>query len=144
MSDIYGLLQDDHRRLAAQLDGVDPHDGEAFRSFGAELMAHAEAEEATFYAALDSYSEAAPYVADAKREHVKLRALSVDLDLGQNVDLAAATLELKTALLDHVEDEEGAIFDAARRLLSAAQVQAVGEEFSRRKQAIGERAAARA
>lgn len=102
-----------------------------------QLLAHAKAEEETFYRALAREGEQGE-AKHAEREHrdiesalTELMALDVD-----DADWSAALEQLTQTVQHHVKEEEGDVFEAAERALDAEALEKLAEQFAqnRRKQ----------
>ncbi|MBV8169965.1 MAG: hemerythrin domain-containing protein [Alphaproteobacteria bacterium] len=143
---ILDVLEQDHDRLRALVLKVDEaaddmaHVGlEAlFHEFKIKVLAHTRAEEDTFYAALqaiDATEDAAEHAVD---EHEAVEAVLALLD---TVDVGSATWRagfhrLREALLQHIADEESALFTAARAVLDEAAQRRLAHAFDAERQRL--------
>jgi hemerythrin superfamily protein len=96
-----------------------------------QLLAHAKAEEETFYRALAREGEQGE-AKHAEREHRDVEAalaelLALDVD---DADWSAALEQLTQAVQHHVEEEESAVFEAAERSLDAAELEKLAEQLT--------------
>lgn len=126
--DIYALIYSDHlqaRQMIAEIDSIP--DGRhrerlnLFRQLKKDLTAHNDAEEASFYVALEEYDNTRGFVSEGKHEHHEVEAL---LDALDDRDLTPEQWRAKFAhfremLFHHIEEEEGEVFARAREVFSA-------------------------
>jgi iron-sulfur cluster repair protein YtfE (RIC family) len=101
----------------------------------AELQAHWEAEEAVLYPPLGNDEQAVALISEAMKVHQEARSLTLEmaLGLGSTDDFATMVQRLREAMFVHMEQEEGAIFDRARQVLTAEQAETLGAEFERQR-----------
>lgn len=126
---IYTYLKKDHRVVADLMDRVVKEPSaraQLFERIKHELTLHADAEEITFYQTLEraSRSKAAEEkVEHAYDEHADIRKYLDKLSsLRVTTDEWMITFgEFKYAVTHHVEEEEGEIFEKAKKYLSEAQ-----------------------
>lgn len=135
MPDIYTLLKQDHDELRPMLDELAEGKQGPFERMASELKAHSEAEEKTFYKALESRPETKDLVADGYKEHNEADRLAQELMTakGSSSAFAAKAKELKAAVDHHIQEEEGQLFEKARGLLSMDEARAIGEKFEQAK-----------
>lgn len=140
--ELFRILTRQHREVDAMLSQLATVEDTEIRGkllpvLEQQLLAHAKAEEETFYRALAREGEKGE-AKHAKREHrdietalSKLMALDLDDD-----DWDDALQHLTETVQHHVEEEEGDVFDAARRSLDPERLDEVAAEFTehRRKQ----------
>jgi len=125
---IYDYIINDHRVVARLINDLlevrlPPVRVTIFEQIRGELIAHSEAEEQTFYAALTAASNNADMgerMSHARHDHAEVAEL---LDLLHDMPVADVMWmekfgELTQAVRHHVEEEEGIVFSHARRLLS--------------------------
>lgn len=140
--DILALIKADHEMVSSELNKIKtrtetPSRGarnEDFDRIHLELLAHMHAEEEIFYPPLESQMR--EQMSDALEEHKKIRT---DLtELGQSwSEQAEFTQKLKQLEEDinhHVEEEEGEIFDGARKIIGMDRLQQMGSQFEEEKQ----------
>lgn len=129
--DIYMYLKKDHKHVTNLMDEVllarnSDHREALFEEIKLELQLHADAEEATFYKAIESATrskaveeqmEHADEEHDEIRDYLeKLSALSIDSE-----EWIEQFGEFKHAVSHHVKEEENEIFEKARKYLSDKQ-----------------------
>jgi hemerythrin superfamily protein len=140
--DIYSLIKQDHQEVASLFRRLQAAEGfsetseQLFAQLREELDLHAHAEERVWYAALREAEGTQELVEEALEDHALVQNL---LD-----ELAAAHLDaeawneklerLEAHIEDHVEHEEGHIFDMARRLFTAAQIAELAQRWQAAKQ----------
>lgn len=144
--DIYDYIRNDHRKVADLIDellsvNLQAFQLKVFEKIRLELSLHAEAEEQTFYKALEAASRNASIedrVAHAREDHDEMRDLMTFL-------MAEATTgprwmekfgELKHAIEHHMKEEETEIFAKARNLLSTEQADQLALDMEAFKQKI--------
>jgi hemerythrin superfamily protein len=142
--DALELIRSDHREVdalfavalgdntpAAQRRGAIPKILEA-------LTVHAEMEEALFYPALRKAGgkDERDSVLEANEEHgmVKDMIAKIESIRGRDETLEAKLTVLKELVQHHVKEEEGTIFDEARKALGEERLQRLGEEMQRFKE----------
>ena len=141
--DIYALLKQDHERAKGLFEKINgSEDGrerdKLFQELRRELLLHKEAEERTFYAALSNLPEISDRIEEAMEEHVDVEELLEELDGldSEDDDFAAQLEELREEVEHHVEEEEGDIFEQARKLLDETQAKKLAREFQAEKDKI--------
>lgn len=139
--DIYDRLKQDHDRqrdLAAKIaettgDSDDRH--RLWDEFKAEVEAHANAEEQTFYATLiedpDTQEKARHSVSEHKDAADLLEELST-LEMSSGGWLQKFK-KLKDELEHHVDEEENEVFSKARQVISEDEATRLAEQFDERK-----------
>lgn len=147
MATIYEVLKKDHRKVEGLLDRlVHSADADAktrtslIEQIRDELIPHSRAEEAVFYNSLSSIPEAKQLIRHSYVEHMEAEALLRSLQ-GLNVvgvEWTVVAKKLRDAVLHHIEEEEGKIFDAAKQLLAGVEVQMMAEAFEEMKPKIRE------
>ena len=149
--DIYSYLKKDHdkvNKLMKQITEARAAEErqELFDTMSSELLLHASTEEQTFYRALEErggkqLQEKADH---AEQEHDEIESLIQQLRKS-NPEESAWLINfgvLKHAVEHHVEEEEGEIFDKARKILSEHQAERLAEEMDALKQQRSARPAA--
>lgn len=115
------------------------HKKELYLQLKEELLSHMEGEERTLYAHLidDVHDEEAEEVAlQAEDEHQEARDLMTKLDnMGiETLGWETTFKELKECILQHVEEEESALFAEAKEDFSREELLEFGDEFLEAKQ----------
>lgn len=138
MPDIFTALHDDHDDLAKALTGLTVGDESEFACVSADLQAHWEAEENSFYSTLEGDEEAKPLITQAKKDHQEARSLMLGLVLHMEgkADPADTLDRLREALSKHFEWEEKVVFKTAGRVLTGGQSVSMAEEFLRQRQVV--------
>jgi hemerythrin superfamily protein len=144
---IYECLRKDHRKVETLLNRLvkatkEDADGwqEIVEQIRDDLIPHARAEESVFYNAIRQLDPGNELVRHSYTEHLKaeteLRALLAMKAIDVNwSDLAR---RLRKDLLHHVEEEEGKVFPAAKKLFSQDEAIGIGAAFERLKASIRE------
>ncbi len=137
---IYQSLKNDHDNVEELLQklrnaqGAGAEEG-TFQKMKMELIIHSKAEEKVFYSALRNHSEARDLVQHAKTEHKKVEDLLQEMSsldpMGE--DFQTRLEELRSAVQDHVEEEEGQMFDLARKLITDDEARRLDEAFQEEK-----------
>lgn len=151
--DIYAYLKMDHQKVANLMERVVSNDipeqrATMYEMIKHELTLHAETEEATFYAAIDKATESRKIEDDlehAHGEHDEIRECLQNIDRTNYSEPLWMTyfLKLKELVTHHVEEEEGEVFDDARKVLSDAQAVELAEMMDHLKQVkLGKKTAA--
>ena len=141
--DIYERLKQDHetqRDLAAQImetSGDSEERRSLWNRFKPEAVAHANAEEQTFYAALIGRPEGQEKARHSVSEHKEADDLIEELD---EMDMGSGGWiqkfeKLKDDVEHHMDEEENEVFALAQKLLSDAEERSLADEFEQRKQA---------
>lgn len=140
---IYDLLHNDHETVAALFEQMTATESAGQRErllaqLKLELMAHSEAEDIVFYQPLKQVDEARGIVLEAAEEHRVVARLLGELERlsAENERWAARLTVLKELVEHHVEEEEGALFKAARGAFDRAQEREMGVEFTAEKKRI--------
>lgn len=145
--DIYSRLKKDHRKVGDLMKQVlaarsAMRRKEIFMEIKEALTLHAEAEEATFYAALEQERETQEKIEHAEEDQNeikdflhKLSTMSVESEKWLEV-----FGEFKQAVEHHVKDEEERIFPKAQQVLSDTRASELGEEMERLEQEAQEAA----
>jgi hemerythrin-like domain-containing protein len=133
--ELFRILIKQHREVDSMLTQLGQADdpetrGKLFPVLKQQLMAHAKAEEKTFYPALARVGEQGE-AKHAKREHQdierairEVEALELDAEgWSDALDRLIETVE------HHVEEEEGDVFEAALRSLDAETLDRLAEDF---------------
>jgi hypothetical protein len=123
----------------ADSGAAQPQQREAvFATLKQDLLLHAQAEEATFYRALQTHADVRDGIHAATDEHDQIEALLSELS---SMDKATAlwgkkVIDLQNAVGHHISEEEDHIFDDARELLSDAEERQLAVDFRQEKQRL--------
>ena len=140
--DIYSLIKQDHqevanlfRRLKAA-EGFSETSEQLFAQLREELELHAHAEEHVWYPALREAEGTQELVEEALDAHELVQELLDELAASRMDDEAwNEKLEvLDEHVEDHIEEEEGDIFDVARQLFSVEQAAELAQRWQMAKQ----------
>jgi hemerythrin superfamily protein len=127
--DIRKLLERDHREVEEDfraLERADYQDEDVMEKLILELTIHAEMEERVFYPALEEASET-DLVEEARADHEEVKDLIAELRASNAGRRASLIEQMKTSVLDHVEEEENEIFPMALRELGRDRLDELGE-----------------
>ena len=140
--DIYSLVKQDHeevaglfRRLKAA-EGFSETSEQLFAQLREALEFHAHAEERVWYPALREAEGTQELVEEALDDHALIQELLDELAVSRLDDEAwHEQLEvLAEQVEDHIEEEEGDLFDVARQLFSAEQAAELAQRWQTAKQ----------
>ena len=137
---IYESLKSDHDKVEELLQKLKKAQGgkadeRTFQAMKTELILHSKAEENVFYSALRAHSEARDLVQHAQGEHKTVEELLEEMSRldPQGEDFRTQLKELHSAVKDHVEEEEGEMFDLARKLIPSEEARRLDESFQQEK-----------
>jgi iron-sulfur cluster repair protein YtfE (RIC family) len=137
--DILTLIQEDHQKVTAlfkKLKNASAEREPVFAQLKEELELHSHAEEQVFYPAIQEVHEAADMIEEALQDHELVAELLNDLATtpqeGEAWTEKLALLEENVQ--DHVEEEESTIFEVARQLFTADQMEALSSRWQAAKQ----------
>jgi hemerythrin superfamily protein len=140
---IYQTLKNDHDTVQELMQRLKKGQGaesdqRSFETLKMEILLHAKAEEKVFYTALRQHREAQDMVQHATREHKQVEEMLEEMsELEPQGDQFLSRLEeLRSSIEDHVEEEEGEIFEAARKLLSDDEARRMDEAFQQEKRRL--------
>jgi hemerythrin superfamily protein len=141
--DIYQRIKEDHRMqrdLAERIldtAGKSEERQQLWEEFQPEAVAHANAEEQTFYAALIEEPETQEQARHSVSEHKKaddlIEAIS-DMDMSSGGWLQKFK-KLKEDLDHHMDEEEQEVFSKARKIIDEPQAKQLAQAFNDRKEA---------
>lgn len=130
--DIYGLLHQDHQRVAKLMEQLSKSPAEEreglLKQLKTEIEKHSTAEEIVFYPKLkDADADA---IIEALDEHDQVDAMLGDLEQmsADSDEWMERFTELKEAVEEHVREEESEIFRVARGVFSEQQARELAEE----------------
>jgi hemerythrin superfamily protein len=142
--DIYNYLKKDHRLVADLMETLLATKNPAerapiFAKIKEELTLHADTEEKTFYKAVENASSAKSVeekMEHADEEHDEIRKYLKKLSATpiESEEWLEQFGEFKHAVTHHVEEEEGDIFEKAKKYLSETQAVKLAEEMDALKQ----------
>lgn len=135
--DIYNYLKKDHRKVADLLEQVKKSASQSqreslFAQIEEELSIHADTEEKTFYADIQAKGgkQLQEKEEHAEEEHDEIRKYLAEVKAATNNEQwCMAFGSLKYAVEHHVEEEEGEIFEKARKVLTDAQAKQLAEQM---------------
>ncbi len=140
--DIYERLIEDHDKQRDMAERIMKTSGDSddrrqlWSQFKPEAVAHADAEEQTFYAALiakpDGQEQSRHSVSEHKEAADLIKELS-ELDMGSGGWIQKFE-KLKKELTHHMDEEENKVFALAKKLISEDKAIALAREFDERKQ----------
>jgi len=94
------------------------------QAFDSEILDHFRFEEQVLFPMLTEFDALAALVSELKAEHVRIIGLVAELRRQAG---RACVTELCSSLRDHVRKEESVLFEQAQALLSAEQLNGVGD-----------------
>jgi len=139
---IYDALSKDHRTFETQLSRLvtaSKADNESWKTTLDELrrgvISHAHAEEAVFYNALREADESTGLVMHGYTEHATAETEIRALGAAKLIDANWTSMmeKLSKDLRHHIEEEEGRLFSAARKVFTPDEAERIGEAFERMK-----------
>ncbi len=133
---IYNYLKKDHQTVADLFDKILSSKSldkrkTLFQEVANELLVHAETENATFYEALKGYEETAELIEHAEKEHTEVKSYiekigGLSLESEKWLEQFG---EFKHSVTHHVQEEEGDIFEKAKKVLSSAQANQLASDM---------------
>lgn len=141
--DALTLLKDDHARVKEMLEKLDKTTERAIKTrtqmlakLKQELTVHETIEEEIFYPAMKQHAEAKAIVLEAYEEHDVVDTIMSEIEQTPVEDetWAAKLTVMMENLLHHIEEEEGEMFEQARRLFDRQALESLGEEMQARKE----------
>ena len=141
------MLEADHvkvKRLLAELEATTERGvktrSELFATIKGELTIHEIIEEEIFYPALKSHPRATDIVLEGYQEHHIVDVLMGELE---RLYVSDETWGPKAKVMQeniehHIEEEEGEMFTAARRVFDRAELEDLGQRMTARKHSAGE------
>jgi len=138
----FSLLKSDHERVAGILASIEETTERAakgreelFARLKEELDLHAKIEEEIFYPALEDSDDTRDITLEAYEEHSLVKQLLAELE-SQPKDTEEWTAKftvLKENVEHHVEEEEGEMFQKARKVLSEEEIDELGNRLQEAK-----------
>src|SRR5690242_17796346 len=145
--DALDLLKTDHdkvKRLLAELEstterGVKTRQ-ELFSTIKGELTLHEIIEEEIFYPELKAHPKARDIVLEGFEEHHVVDLLMGELEALDVADEAwgAKAIVMKENVEHHIDEEEGEMFSAARRVFDQGELDDLGKRMEERKLTAGQ------
>ena len=136
------LMRADHKKLKKLLDETLEAEGRDARAHliehvRTELVVHERMEEEVFYPALKTHEKAKDIVLEGYEEHHVADVLLDELlDLREDTDQWHAKVKvLKENIEHHIEEEEGEMFKAARKVLDTDELEELGVRMAAVKEA---------
>jgi hemerythrin-like domain-containing protein len=124
--DIYTLIHNDHESAKEVIEQILSSSSHAnrlslFEKLKEAVVSHNDAEASSFYVALEAHSATRALARDSRKEHDKADAMFKDLsDKSMAPGVWESKFEeLRKALMEHIDKEEGEVFTLARKTLSA-------------------------
>ena len=133
--DALELLKQDHakvKELFEEAESADQNEQKAiFNRIKTELEVHAQIEESVFYPAMQKFNELKEMVRESLEEHNKVKPLLKELDgLSGGEDFDDKLEELMENVEHHAEEEEeGKMFPKVRELVSATELEKLGNQL---------------
>jgi hypothetical protein len=140
--DPFKLLKKDHQTVSELFERVEAARGQAklaaFKKLKTELDVHAHIEEKILYPALEKPDESRDITLEAYEEHRVVKDLLAELAAGEPGDEWNAKLTVLQENVDHhVDEEEGELFDKAKKVLSDEQLELLGDKMAAEKKRKG-------
>ena len=138
----FTLLKQDHDRVADLLEKIDKTTErglktreDLFTKLKSELDVHAKIEETIFYPAIENEDETRDITLEAFEEHRLVKQLLSELESMSKDDeqWTAKFTVLKENVEHHVEEEEGEMFEKARKVLSKEDQETLGTRLEQAK-----------
>ncbi len=144
--DIYAYIKRDHLKVADLMQQLldirlAAFHRRLFDQIKTDLLLHTEAEERTFYRAMEAATReqaTGEEMAHAVHDHGEIRALLDELtELSENNEMWMVKFgELKHAVAHHVQDEETNVWKKARMVLTHDQERTLARDMDREKQKL--------
>jgi cell division FtsZ-interacting protein ZapD len=139
----FEVLKSDHQKVKGIFEQLEPTTERAlktreelFNKLKEELTVHATIEEQIFYPALKDAEPTREITLEAFEEHHVVKELLAELDAEpkDTEEWKAKLTVLQENVEHHVEEEEGEMFKSARKVLSAKQIEQLGDQLLAAKQ----------
>jgi hemerythrin-like domain-containing protein len=144
-TDAISLLKDDHDRMRKLLDelehtterGVKTRE-QLFARVKDEMTVHEAIEEEIFYPALKGHPTTKEITLEAYEEHhvVDLVMQEIEAVPFDHEQWGARFTVMRENIEHHIEEEEGEMFEQARQVFDRAELEALGERMSVRKEQL--------
>lgn len=139
--DAFEMLKNDHAKVSSLFDKLEPATDattrqQLFAQLKQELDIHAHIEETILYPALKQAAETRELTEEAYEEHQEVKDLLAELETtpADDEDWGDILMELRENVEHHVEEEESEMFEHARNVLSAQQLNEIGAQMAAEKQ----------
>jgi iron-sulfur cluster repair protein YtfE (RIC family) len=132
METIYDILSKEHKLVLRMFDEATGRGSkEALFRIKAEIDPHMAGEEKLYYPLLEENEESSDVARKAYTEHNEARALMYELEgMDENgEDWTTRLSELKDAIMHHVEDEEGKVFEVSRNILGQQKAEELAQQY---------------
>ena len=138
----FTLLKQDHKTVADLLEKIDQTTErgiktreDLFTKLKTELDVHAKIEETILYPALENEEETRDITLEAFEEHRLVKQLLSELEsMSKDAEEWTAKFTvLKENIEHHVEEEEGEMFESARKVLSKEDQETLGTQLEQAK-----------
>jgi hemerythrin superfamily protein len=139
-TDIYSYLKKDHKKVASLMESLLATNKKSerekiFEEISNELLLHAKTEKATFYKALENPKATHERIEEAEHEHKEIekyikKLSSVEFNSEEWIEQFG---EFKHSVSHHVEEEEGMIFEKAKKILSSKRAHELAAEMDKLK-----------
>lgn len=134
--DIYESLKNDHDEVIGllnellKLDEDDDYREVLIKQIEKNLIPHSRAEEAVFYNSIRAVSDNAD-VMHSFKEHMEAEVLLRNLQLKEKTDMnwKETAMKLKKALEHHIEEEEGKLFNVAKKIFNEKEAKMMSKAF---------------
>ena len=147
--DAFSLLKADHRKVEELFESLEAANGKeklrVFEEIKTELDLHTHIEEKIFYPALEKPKQTHDLTLEAYEEHDVVKKLLQELSRSKtaNEEWEAKAKVLQENVEHHVEEEENELFKKASSVLSADDIEALGEDMEAEKERKQGRGAAK-
>jgi hemerythrin-like domain-containing protein len=138
--DAFNLLKADHRKVEELFKRLEQESGKrkltVFEQINTELELHTHIEEKIFYPALEKPEATHDLALEAYEEHDVVKKLLKSLSRARtaNDEWEAQAKVLQENVEHHVEEEENELFKKARSVLSAEEIETLGEQMEAEKE----------
>lgn len=132
METIYEILSKEHKLVLGMFDeAMGGGSKEALFKIKAEIDSHMAGEEKLYYPLLEEKEESRDVARKAYIEHNEARALMYELEgMDENSeDWTTRLSELREAIVHHVEDEEGKVFEVSRNILGQQKAEELAKNY---------------
>lgn len=144
---IYDALKTDHEKIKQLLNELvvlteadEERRHDLIFQIHDELVPHARAEESIFYNSLRAIDSAKDIALHGFEEHMEAEALLRTLEAKDKIDAdwKETAQKLKTAIENHISEEEGRMFNLAQQLFTQEEAQMMAQAFEQLKPEVRE------